>query len=107
MKLSVRATVFASALTALVMGLLALPFHIARWHGMAGTGQGAGSVARMHPWMYQPMHPWMYQMMTQHGVSGWPVIAWILLAIVSLMVCAGLAGAIFAAIYNAFAPRQA
>ncbi len=90
---------FASALTALVMVLLSIPFHMARWQWMAGTGQG-------HPQM-PGAYPWMHGMMMQQAqAGGWPIIAWILLAIAAVMVCAGVTGAIFAAIYNAFAPRE-
>jgi ribose/xylose/arabinose/galactoside ABC-type transport system permease subunit len=87
MKLSIRSMTFASVLTALIMALLTLPFHIMRW-GMVGR-------------------PWGHGMMVSHpGMSGWPIAAWMLLAFAVLIVYAGIAGAVFAAIYNAFAPRQ-
>lgn len=99
MKLSIKATMLSSALTALIMVLLSLPIHLMRWQWMGGMEHGAGT------WL--PGHPWGHGMMMQQAqMGGWPVIAWILLAIAVLMVYAGLTGAIFAAIYNAFAPKQ-
>ncbi len=98
MKLSIRATTFASAFTALIMILLTLPFHLMQWGWMGGMSHRGGT------W---PGGTWMHGMMASHpGLGGWPFIAWLLLAIAVVIVYAGITGAIFAAMYNAFAPKQ-
>ncbi len=99
MKLSIKATMLSSALTTLIMTLLLVPLHLARWRWMGGMEHAPAAGAPGHPWVHgMMMHPAM--------MGGWPVIAWILLGIAVLVVYAGLTGVIFAAIYNAFAPKQ-
>lgn len=100
MKLSIRAVTLSSALTTLIMTLLLLPLHLLHRHAMMLMAPGARSGGMMPGMM-------PHDQMTFHAQLGsWPVIAWILLALAVIVVYAGVAGFIFGAIYNAFAPKQ-
>lgn len=99
MKLSIRATTLSSALTTLIMVLLLVPIHLARWHFAAAMRAHAAGGSEL------PIHPMPHAMMMRPDL-GWPFIAWILLFIAVLVVYAGVGGFIFSAIYNAFAPKQ-
>jgi hypothetical protein len=94
-RFNVWATTLASAATGLIIVILSLPFH--RMHprmGLAGprigiVAPGVGVV---------PPHP--------APLGGGPVVGWIFIGLLAVIVYAGIAGAIFAAIYNAIVSRR-
>lgn len=82
LRLSVWAATVASATTALIMGVLWLPLHLMRARASFGV--------MPHP------------MSAGGGFAG----GWVLVALLVVLVYGGVAGAIFAAIYNAVLSRR-
>jgi len=97
MKLSIRATILSSALTTLIMAFLLIPIHMLRMHAVL-----LGMMPGRHP-MGGGEIP---RDMMMHAHMAGPMLVGLLIFLVALVVYAGVGGFIFAAIYNAFAPKQ-
>lgn len=88
--LNVWSTTLASALTALIVAILSLPLHFMHMgHGMGGRGQ-------------MGLHGGMPYAAPNPGL----IFVWVLIALLVVFVYAGVAGAIFAAIYNTILSRR-
>ncbi len=89
--LNVWSTTLASALTALIVAILSLPLHFMH----AGHGMGPRGPMGLHGggMPYTPPNPGL-------------VLVWVLVALLVVFVYGGVAGSIFAAIYNAILSRR-
>lgn len=88
LRLNVGATAAAGAVTAIIMAILAFPLHLMH-RTIFGAPRGM-----MFPGQVVP-HPMM-------GAGG----VWIIIGLIVLLAYAGVAGAIFAAIYNVTMTRR-
>lgn len=87
----------ASALTALIVAILSLPLHLMH------MGRGFGS----HEAMLGPRGGYPMQGVMQHPApSPGLIVVWVLIALLVVFVYGGVAGAIFAALYNALLSRR-
>ncbi len=92
-RVHVWSATLAAAVTALLLGLIAWPIRAALWAHAWRHGAWRGMTGA-------PAHPMMAHPMLFHPMAGVH-----LLAIVVVAIWAGIGGAVFAALYNAFAPQ--
>jgi hypothetical protein len=96
-RLHVWGLTVASGVAALLMGLLALPLHLLKLHGLMTRGPMGTPPGMGYPpqGMMQP-HAW-------HAGGG---IGLLVLGLILLAVWGGIAGAVVAAVYNALLPKS-
>lgn len=95
LRLNVWGLALASALTTVILGLIAWPIHAMMMaHAAARYGTYGG------PWQGMPSGPHAPMMM--HPGLG----AWHFFGLIIVMIWAGVGGAILAALYNAFIARR-
>jgi hypothetical protein len=97
LKLNVRAATLASAITAVIMVVLSLPVHIVMYAHEMRPEMAPGGGPMPHGPGSEMMQPPMWGI----GFAGW-----IIVALLVVIVYSGVAGAIFAAIYNALLPKR-
>jgi hypothetical protein len=98
LKFNVGATAAASAVTALIIAILALPLHLMRERavvGFAGAGRVFPGPGREFPPAGMP-----------HPMGGGFALGLLLVWLLIVLVYAGVAGALFAAIYNVTLTRR-
>jgi len=87
--LNVWSTTLAAALTALIVAILSLPLHLMH----QGRGFGHGPMGMHGGVPYAPPSPGL-------------IIVWVLVALLVVFVYGGVAGAIFASLYNTILTRR-
>ena len=96
LSLDVWSVTAASALTALIVAILSLPLHLMHAGRMVGGAMGG-------PRSGMPMQG----MMQPHlAPSPGMILVWVLIVLLVVFVYGGIAGAIFAALYNAILTRR-
>ena len=90
LRLNVWGVTLSSALTALIVLILSFPLHLMHQRSMAGARGGGPDFGAPHP------------MMGGDGIS----VAFVLIALLLALVYGGVAGAIFASLYNAILNRR-
>ncbi|HEY9085990.1 MAG TPA: hypothetical protein VIN40_08675 [Candidatus Tyrphobacter sp.] len=100
LKLNVWATTVSSAVTALIMVILWLPFHLMHGRRMLGHGTFGPMQGSM------PANAAAQGMMVPHAMGGGVLVGWLLVGILVVLVYAAVTGALFAAIYNAIAHKR-
>lgn len=88
-RLNVWGVTLSGALTALIILILSLPFHLMHQRSMGEPRGFSPGAAAQHPMM-----------------GGEGIVAFVLIALLLALVYGGVAGAIFASIYNAILNRR-